>query len=63
MFTLYKPSIEDLWFRAQMMGNEQTMAYNHAYGGTIPFPKSIGRIGMTDGWQIMMINVFTGMSR
>ena len=39
MLTLYKPSIEDLWFRAQMMGNEQTMAYNHAYGGTIPFPK------------------------
>ena len=39
MFTLYKPSIEDLWFRAQMMSNEQTMAYNHAYGGTIPFPK------------------------
>lgn len=39
MLTLYKPSIEDLWFRAQMMGNEQTKAYNHAYGGTIPFPK------------------------
>ena len=39
MFTLYEPSIEDLWFRAQMMGNEQTMAYNHAYGGAIPFPK------------------------
>lgn len=39
MLTLYKPSVEGLWFREQMMSDEQTMAYNHAYGGTIPFPK------------------------
>lgn len=39
MLTLYKPSIEDLWFREQMLGNKKTMAYNHAYGGTISFPK------------------------
>ena len=39
MLTLYKPSVDDLWFREQMMGNAETMAYNHAYGGTIPFPK------------------------
>lgn len=39
MLTLYKPRIEDLWFREQMLGNEQTMAYNHAYGGTVSFPK------------------------
>ena len=39
MLELYVPQIEDLWFKEKMMGDEQTMAYNHAYGGTIPFPK------------------------
>ena len=39
MLELYKPHIEDLWFKEKMMSDEQTMAYNHAYGGTIPFPK------------------------
>ena len=36
---LYEPHVEDLWFKEKMMGDEQTMSYNHAYGGTIPFPK------------------------
>jgi len=36
---LYTPTLEDLWFRETMLGDEQTMSYNHAYGGTIPFPK------------------------
>ena len=36
---LYKPQLEDLWFRQEMMEDEATMAYNHAYGGTIAFPK------------------------
>ena len=39
MLELYKPLIDELWFKAKMMGDEQTMSYNHAYGGTIPFPK------------------------
>ena len=39
MLKLYEPHIDDLWFKEQMMSDEQTMAYNHAYGGTIPFPK------------------------
>jgi hypothetical protein len=39
MIELYEPRIEDLWFKEKMMGDEQTMSYNHAYGGTIPFPK------------------------
>ena len=39
MIELYEPHIEDLWFKEKMMGDEQTMSYNHAYGGTIPFPK------------------------
>ena len=39
MIELYKPQIEDLWFREKMLCDEQTMSYNHAYGGTISFPK------------------------
>ena len=39
MLELYEPHIEDLWFKEKMMGDEQTMSYNHACGGTIPFPK------------------------
>ena len=39
MVELYKPCIEDLWFKETMLSDAQTMAYNHAYGGTIPFPK------------------------
>ena len=39
MLELYEPQVEDLWFKEKMMGDEQTMSYNHAYGGTIPFPK------------------------
>ncbi|MBQ1410866.1 MAG: GNAT family N-acetyltransferase [Oscillospiraceae bacterium] len=37
--TLYTPSMEELWFRQQMMADPETMSYNHAWGGIIPFPK------------------------
>ena len=36
--TLYKPKFEDLWFRKKMLEDEETMSYNHAWGGTVPFP-------------------------
>ncbi len=39
MTELYKPQTEDLWFKEKMLGDEQTMSYNHAYGGTIAFPE------------------------
>ena len=39
MLELYEPQVEDLWFKKKMMGDEQTMSYNNAYGGTIAFPK------------------------
>ncbi len=39
MIILYEPQLEDLWFKEKMMSDEQTMSYNHAYGGTISFPK------------------------
>ena len=41
--SLYTPTLEDLWFRQKMMADPETMSYNHAWGGTIPFPK--------DEWQ------------
>lgn len=37
--TLHRPSWEELWFRQTMMADPETMSYNHAWGGTIPFPE------------------------
>ena len=37
--TVYSPEYKDLWFRQMMMADEKTMSYNHAWGGTIPFPE------------------------
>lgn len=37
MIKLYKPKIEDLWFKEKMMSDKDTMSYNH---GTIAFPVS-----------------------
>lgn len=39
MIKLYIPKYEDLWFRQMFMADEETMSYNHAWGGTIPFPQ------------------------
>ena len=36
---LYQPEYQDLWFRQMLLGDEETMSYNHAWGGTIPFPE------------------------
>ena len=33
------PSPDDLWFRRTMLADPETMSYNHAWGGTIPFPE------------------------
>lgn len=37
MIKLYKPNIDELWFKEKMMSDKNTMSYNH---GTIAFPKS-----------------------
>lgn len=37
--TLYRPELEDLSWRETWLNDPRTMAYNHAYGGTIPFPR------------------------
>ena len=39
MLTLYKPGYDDLWFRQRMLADEETMSYNHAWGGTVDFPR------------------------
>jgi len=36
---LYVPKYADLWFRKTFMSDEETMSYNHAWGGTIDFPE------------------------
>ncbi len=39
MLELHVPNIDDLWFRRQMLEDPETMSYNRAWGGTIPFPQ------------------------
>ena len=34
-----RPEIGDLWFRRKMLADEETMSYNRAWGGTLPFPE------------------------
>lgn len=36
---LYQPNRNELSFRQNLLGDPETMAYNHAYGGTIDFPQ------------------------
>ena len=52
MILLYKPRPEDLWFREQMMSDPETMSYNHAWGGTIPFPQEEWR----DWYDLWIVN-------
>ena len=39
MIKLYIPQLDDLWFRQMFMADEETMSYNHHWGGIIPFPE------------------------
>ena len=36
---LHMPTLDELWFKEKLLADHQTMSYNHAYGGTIPFPR------------------------
>lgn len=40
MISLYKPALKELNFRQRLLADEETMSYNHAWGGTIDFPES-----------------------
>ena len=39
MLETVTPGLEDLWFRERLLADEETMSYNHAWGGTVPFPE------------------------
>ena len=39
MIGIYKPEYPELWFRQAMLADGETMSYNHAWGGAIPFPE------------------------
>lgn len=36
---LHRPGLDELSFRRSLLEDPETMAYNHAFGGTISFPK------------------------
>lgn len=36
---LYKPQLDDLWFREKLLSDPDTMSYNKKWGGTLPFPR------------------------
>ena len=36
---LYKPQLDELWFREKLLSDHDTMSYNKKWGGTIPFPR------------------------
>ena len=39
MIKCYQPALEDLGFRESLLADPDTMSYNSAWGGTIPFPR------------------------
>ena len=39
MLIAIEPEFRDLWFRKMMLEDDETMSFNHAWGGTIPFPE------------------------
>ena len=36
---LHRPELEELSIRSRLLSDPETMQYNHAYGGTIDFPR------------------------
>ena len=39
MVVLVKPTIDELSFKQELLSDEETMSFNHKYGGTIDFNK------------------------
>lgn len=39
MLQLYRPSLDELWFREELLSDPATMEYNRAWGGAVPFPR------------------------
>lgn len=51
MLKTYIPEYKDMRFRAELLADPETMAYNNAYGGTITFPEEKWG-GWYDRWII-----------
>ena len=49
MLKIHVPEYKELRFRQEMMADEDTMSYNRAWGGTIPFPARARRFGCSSG--------------
>ena len=62
MLTLVTPNLDDLWFRQELMTDEDTMSYNAKWGGTISFLKKNGSRGMILGLEILKIKDFIATS-
>ena len=41
MIETYKPGTHELGFRQRLLADRETMSYNDAWGGTIPFPEEV----------------------
>ena len=39
MLKLYRPALDELWFRRELLLDADTMSYNQKWGGVISFPK------------------------
>lgn len=50
MLRLHTPSPEELWFKQELLTDPETMRYNEAWGGTIPFPQE-----RWQGWYMKWI--------
>lgn len=48
----YRPTLRELRFRERLLSDEETMAYNAAWGGTISFPKE-----KWEGWYSRWVEV------
>lgn len=53
---------KDLWFRQMFMADEETMSYNHNWGGAIPFPEEEWNARSLRQSQKVKWNLFSGLS-
>ena len=45
----HRPTLQELHFRERLLSDEETMSYNAAWGGSIPFPTEAG---IPAGWRL-----------
>ena len=54
MIEIYKPRFDELWFKHSLMADEDTVLYNRAWGGTLPFRKTNGNNGIRLGLKALI---------